>query len=204
MDHENMLCNQIEEHTLLFAKIKDFRNEIICSAKVIAAVLHKGNKVLICGNGGSAADSQHFAAELIGRFEKERESLPAIALTADASILTAVGNDYGFDAIFERQVKGLGQKGDVLIGVSTSGNSANVVRAVSQARAMGLHTIGLLGKDGGEIRPIVHIPVVVPHAVTARVQEVHRFILHCWVSMIESELFLKGDTRLEEERRLER
>ncbi|MCU0590337.1 MAG: SIS domain-containing protein [Desulfobacterales bacterium] len=189
MDYENMLYNQIEEHALLFSKIKDLRDEIIDSAKVIAAVLQKGNKVLICGNGGSAADSQHFAAELTGRFEKERESLPAIALAADASILTAIGNDFGFDAIFDKQVKGLGQKGDVLIGVSTSGNSANVVRAVSQARAIGLHTIGLLGRDGGEIRPIVHIPVVVPHVATARIQEMHRFILHCWANMIESELF---------------
>ena len=128
-----MLQEFIEEHMVLF-KLVDKIDNIEKSAKVLVKALQEGNKILICGNGGSAADSQHFAAELIGRFEKERESLPAIALTTDTSILTAVGNDYGYDFVFERQVKGLGRRGDVLVGISTSGNSSNVIRAVESAK----------------------------------------------------------------------
>ena len=187
-DLREVLKTFIGQHIDLFLRIKDIEH-ILKSAEVLVKSLQDSNKILICGNGGSASDSQHFAAELIGRFEKERESLPAIALTTDSSILTAVGNDYGFDAIFEKQVKGLGRKGDVLIGVSTSGNSPNVIRAINQAKTQGVNTIGLLGKDGGKIGQIVDIPVIVPHTVTARIQEVHLFILHYWASVIERELF---------------
>ena len=187
-DHRELLQIFIAEHIDLFIKIKKM-DSILDSSEILINSLQGANKILICGNGGSAADSQHFAAELIGRFEKERDSLPAIALTTDTSILTAVGNDYGFDAVFERQVKGLGRKGDVLIGISTSGNSPNVIRAINQAKAQGVQTIGLLGKDGGKIGQIVDIPVIVPHSVTARIQEVHLFILHYWASVIEKELF---------------
>jgi D-sedoheptulose 7-phosphate isomerase len=187
-DHRELLQIFIAEHIDLFIKIKKM-DSILDSSEILINSLKGANRILICGNGGSAADSQHFAAELIGRFEKERDSLPAIALTTDTSILTAVGNDYGFDSVFERQVKGLGRKGDVLIGISTSGNSPNVIRAINQAKAQGVYTIGLLGKDGGKIGQIVDIPVIVPHAVTARIQEVHLFILHYWASVIEKELF---------------
>lgn len=177
----------LDEHIEIFQKIRD--NLIIFdSAKHIKEALKK-NKILICGNGGSAADSQHFAAELIGRFEKDRDSLPAIALTTDTSILTAVGNDYGYDSIFAKQVNGLGKEGDVLIGISTSGNSENVIMAVEAAKEKKMTTIGLLGKDGGKLKDMVDFPVVVPHDVTARIQEVHIFILHFWAAVIERELF---------------
>jgi D-sedoheptulose 7-phosphate isomerase len=187
-DLRELLQIFVAEHIGLFFKIKEM-DRVLDSSEILVKSLKGGNKILICGNGGSAADSQHFAAELIGRFEKERDSLPAIALTTDTSVLTAIGNDYGFDAVFEKQVKGLGKKDDVLIGISTSGNSPNVIRAINQAKAQGLHTIGLLGKDGGQIGQLVDIAVIVPHAVTARIQEVHLFILHYWASVIERELF---------------
>jgi D-sedoheptulose 7-phosphate isomerase len=185
---KKMLQKFIEEHVVLFQLIEKIHN-IDKSAKVLMKTLREGNKILICGNGGSAADSQHFAAELIGRFEKERESLPAIALTTDTSILTAVGNDYGYDFVFEKQVKGLGRRGDVLVGISTSGNSPNVIRAVESAKKKEMLIIGMLGKDGGKLRDLVDVPIVVPHNVTARIQEVHIFILHFWAAVIERELF---------------
>jgi D-sedoheptulose 7-phosphate isomerase len=155
----------------------------------LVETLRSGKKILICGNGGSASDSQHFAAELIGRFEKERDSLPAIALTTDTSILTALGNDFGYDCIFDRQVYGLGKPGDVLVGISTSGNSVNVIRAVEAANAKRMCSIGLLGRGGGKIRDLVDLSIIVPHDVTARIQEVHEFILHYWAGVIENEVF---------------
>ena len=189
MDPVNFLNSHLEEHITLFTKLKGLQSDLLRSARTLVDALRIGNKVLICGNGGSAAEAQHFAAELIGRFEKERAPLPAIALTTDTSILSSVGNDYGFEAVFERQIRGLGRKGDVLIGISTSGNSPNVIRAVSQAKAQEIHTIGLLGKDGGKIATMVNTPVTIPHRVTARIQEVHLFVLHYWASLVEAELF---------------
>jgi D-sedoheptulose 7-phosphate isomerase len=185
---KKMLQKFIEEHIVLFNLVDKIEN-IEKSAKVLVKALLAGNRILICGNGGSAADSQHFAAELIGRFEKERESLPAIALTTDTSILTAVGNDYGYDFVFEKQVKGLGRRGDVLVGISTSGNSSNVIRAVESAKKKEMPSIGMLGKDGGKLKDLVDIPIIVPHNVTARIQEAHIFILHFWAAVIERELF---------------
>ncbi len=152
---------------------------------MLTATIESGNKILICGNGGSAADAQHFAAELVGRFETERTSYPAIALTTDSSALTAIGNDYGFDRVFSRQVEGLGRKGDMLIAISTSGNSPNIFEAVRKAASMGMQTIGLLGRDGGGIKSEVGCPVIVPHARTARIQEAHGFILHFWASCVD-------------------
>jgi D-sedoheptulose 7-phosphate isomerase len=189
MDLEDKLKADLTEHLSLFSRLGDLQAGIIAAAQALINSLRSGGKILVCGNGGSAADAQHFAAELIGRFEQERGSLPAIALTTDTSILTAVGNDYGFDSVFERQVKGLGRGGDVLIGISTSGNSPNVLRAVARARESGLTTIGLLGNDGGKIAPLVDIPVIVPHRVTARIQEAHIFILHYWAGAAERELY---------------
>jgi D-sedoheptulose 7-phosphate isomerase len=183
-----LLRGFIEEHISLFKLIEKIDN-IEKSAKGLVKALQKGNKILICGNGGSAADSQHFAAELIGRFEKERDSIPAIALNTDTSILTAVGNDYGYDIVFERQVKGFGRPGDALVGISTSGNSPNVIRAVESAKMKKMLSIGMLGKDGGKLKGLVDVPIVVPHNVTARIQEVHIFILHFWAAVIERELF---------------
>ncbi len=156
---------------------------------VIYNALKNGNKILICGNGGSAADSQHFAAEIVGRFKLERKGMPAIALTTDTSILTAIGNDYGFDRIFERQVEALGKEGDVLVGISTSGNSENVIKAVNKAREMGIYTIGLLGKSGGKLKDIVDLALIVPSNDTARIQECHLTIYHVICEEVEKRLF---------------
>ena len=154
----------------------------------ITECLERGNKILICGNGGSAADSQHFAAELVGRFKLERKGLPAIALTTDTSILTAIGNDYGFDQIFERQVEALGKEGDILVGISTSGNSENVIRAVKKAKEIGIHTIGLLGKSGGKLKDLVDLSLVVPSNNTPRIQECHVLIYHIVCEEVEKRL----------------
>lgn len=143
--------------------------------------LRSGGKVMACGNGGSAADAQHFAAELIGRFERERQELAAIALTTDTSILTAVGNDYSYDEIFSKQVRGLGKKGDILIGISTSGNSKNVVKAVEAAKKMGIKIIALTGNGGGKIASLLDkddIHLCAPSTRTARIQEAHLVLLH--------------------------
>jgi D-sedoheptulose 7-phosphate isomerase len=156
--------------------------------EIIYNALKNGNKILICGNGGSAADAQHFAAEIVGRFKLERKGFPAIALTTDTSILTAIGNDYGFDVIFERQVEALGKEGDVLVGISTSGNSENVIKAVNKAKEMGIHTIGLLGKGGGKLKDMVDLALVVPSNDTARIQECHLTIYHVICEEVEKKL----------------
>lgn len=143
--------------------------------------LRAGGKIMACGNGGSAADAQHFAAELIGRFERERQELAAIALTTDTSILTAVGNDYSYDEIFAKQVRGLGKKGDILIGISTSGNSKNVVRAIEAAKKMGIQIVALTGNGGGKIAGLLDandIHLCAPSTRTARIQETHLVLLH--------------------------
>ena len=143
--------------------------------------LRAGGKVMACGNGGSAADAQHFSAELIGRFERERQELAAIALTTDTSILTAVGNDYSYDEIFSKQVRGLGKKGDILIGISTSGNSKNVVKAIEAAKKMGIQIIALTGNGGGKIATLLgadDIHLCAPSTRTARIQETHLVLLH--------------------------
>jgi len=147
--------------------------------------LQQGGKLLMCGNGGSAADAQHLATECMVRLEAERAPLPAIALTTDTSLLTAAGNDHGFETIFARQVAGLGRPGDVLLAISTSGNSLNVVRAVEAAHRQGLHTLGLLGKDGGKLKEMVHIALVVPSSNTQRIQEVHITVGHILCGALE-------------------
>ena len=151
----------------------------------IIKTLKSDGKILIFGNGGSAADSQHIAAEFIGRFQKERRSLAAIALTTDSSALTALGNDYGFDVVFARQLEGLGRRGDVAIGISTSGNSKNVIEAVKTAKKLGIKTIGLLGNDGGALAGLVDIKIIVPSKVTARIQESHVCIFHSICELVE-------------------
>ena len=159
------------------------------AARSIIKSLRLGGKVLVFGNGGSAADSQHMAAELVGRFMKERRPLPAIALTVNTSILTAVGNDYGYDAIFARQVSALGKKGDVAIGISTSGNSLNVLNAVKEAKSMDISTISLTGRDGGRLDKISDISINVATKDTPRAQESHITIIHILCDLIEIELF---------------
>ena len=157
-------------------------------AKVASSTIKANKKIMLCGNGGSAADSQHIAAEFIGRFEKERKSMAAIALTTDTSALTAIGNDYGYEEVFSRQVEGLGQTGDLLIGISTSGNSKNVVKALKVAKKKGVRTVALVGdKPNGVIQTIADYVLVAPSANTARIQECHILMMHTICQLVESE-----------------
>ncbi len=152
------------------------------AVEALATTLGNGGKILACGNGGSAADAQHFAAELVGRFERERPELAAVALSTDSSILTAVGNDYGFEQVFARQVRALGQPGDVLLAISTSGSSPNVIEAVRAAQERDMLIVALTGKGGGKLGALlsdVDVHLCVPHERTARIQEVHLLMLHC-------------------------
>jgi D-sedoheptulose 7-phosphate isomerase len=178
----------LEQHLDCFARLKSLAADIERAGAVLADTIQSGRKILVCGNGGSAADAQHFAAELIGRFEQERNAWPAIALTTDTSILTAIGNDYGFDDIFARQIQGLGRQGDTLIGISTSGNSENVMRAVATAKQQQMKTIGLAGGDGGRLEAQADRSIVIEQPTTARVQEAHLFILHFWALLIEQHM----------------
>jgi D-sedoheptulose 7-phosphate isomerase len=155
----------------------------------LGRAIRAGGKILFCGNGGSAADSQHLAAELVGHLRRDRRALAAIALTTDTSILTAVGNDYAFKDIFARQVQAIGLPGDAFVGISTSGNSENVLVAAQAAQKLGITTIGLLGNNGGKIAPAVDHKVIVPSKDTQRIQECHILIGHIWMEMIEQELF---------------
>ena len=167
---------------------RDCGENIVDAAMLIARCLRGGGKLLLFGNGGSAADAQHLAAEFIGRFRIERQALAAIALTTDSSILTAVGNDYGFDQIFARQVQALGRPGDVAIGISTSGNSPNVTSAITQAAKQELKTIGLAGKDGGSLAKCVDISITVASTNVAMIQECHITIGHILCELVENEL----------------
>ena len=167
---------------------RDCGENIVDAAMLIARCLRGGGKLLLFGNGGSAADAQHLAAEFVGRFQMERHPLPAIALPTDSSILTAVGNDYGFDQIFARQVQALGRPGDVAIGISTSGNSPNVTSAITQAAKQELKTIGLAGKDGGSLAKCVDISITVASTNVAMIQECHITIGHILCELVENEL----------------
>lgn len=158
-------------------------------ATVCAAALKAGHKVMFCGNGGSAADSQHLAAELVGRYKMERKALNSVALTTDTSILTAIGNDYGYDDVFRRQVEGLGEAGDVLIGLSTSGNSRNVLRAFEQAKKQGITTVALTGASGGRMKDAADFALPVPASVTNHIQEMHITCGHLICELVEKELF---------------
>jgi D-sedoheptulose 7-phosphate isomerase len=151
---------------------------LLKAAERLQQTFASGQRVYACGNGGSAADAQHFAAELTGRYDRDRRGYPAIALTTDTSALTSIGNDYGYDAIFSRQLESLAVPGDLLIAISTSGNSANVIKAVEHARANGIYTIGLLGRDGGRLAERVDLPLTVSVQKTGRIQEAHILILH--------------------------
>lgn len=156
-------------------------------AAVCKKALKEGHVIYFAGNGGSAADSQHLAAELVGRFQKERRGLPSVALTTDTSILTAIGNDYGYDRIFSRQVEALVNKGDVVVGISTSGNSTNIVEALLKARELGALTVGMTGENGGQMASICDFCIQVPAKVTARIQEAHIMIGHIVCELIEEE-----------------
>ena len=161
------------------------------TAQTMIAGLDAGGKLLICGNGGSAADSQHFAAEMIGRLRYDRAPIAAIALSTDSSNLTAIGNDYSFDDVFWRQVEALGSPGDVLVGLSTSGNSMNVIKAVESAKKNNIKTIALLGRDGGALAELADASLIVPVQSSMRIQEVHITVIHTWCELIEDAIFPK-------------
>jgi len=178
-----------QECSANYDRLADQAELVVDIANEIIARLRRGGTVIFCGNGGSAADSQHLAAELQGRFMKERAPLAALALTANTSALTALSNDYGFDEVFERQVRGLAKRGDVLIGISTSGTSRNVIRALEAAKAMGVYTIGLTGLSGGLMANCCDAVVRVPSDHTARIQEMHIGVGHVICQIIEDALF---------------
>jgi D-sedoheptulose 7-phosphate isomerase len=169
--------------------LKNLVPQIEQTAKMMIDALKKGNKILFFGNGGSAADAQHLAAELIGRYRKDRKSLAAVALSTDSSIITSLANDYGFEVIFARQIEGLAKAGDVAFGISTSGNSRNVLEGLEKAKELGCKTIGLLGCDGGRIAEVVDLAVTIPCKNTPRIQESHITVGHVLCGLIEMEFF---------------
>jgi D-sedoheptulose 7-phosphate isomerase len=182
--------NNLHDHLDLFARLAALEPEVNRASEAIAIALENGCKVMFCGNGGSAADSQHLAAEFTGRFVADRRPLAGLALSTDSSALTCISNDYGYDHVFIRQVQALGVPGDCLVGISTSGNSANVLRAFEFARAARIVTIGLLGRGGGRMAALSDIAIIVPSAVTARIQEAHIMIGHVLCEMAETRLQL--------------
>ena len=180
----------------LEASQRILRTKVAAVATTLTECFRSGGKVLVCGNGGSAADAQHFAAEFVGRFKRaERPGLPAIALCADSATMTAWSNDVGFDDVFARQVDAFGTPGDVLVVLSTSGRSGNLVRALERARLQGLHSVAILGRGGGDARPLADIAVVVPAEDTQRIQEVQILILHLLCELVEEQMF--SERRLE-------
>lgn len=183
-----MVNNAIEKHIEIIRKVQElYISDIEKIGEVIKDALRKDKTIYFMGNGGSAADSQHLAAELVGRFKKERMGFPAVALTTDTSILTAIGNDYGYDKIFERQVQALVREGDVVFGITTSGNSENVVKAIELAKKKGAFTVGLLGRDGGILKNKCDISITVPHEESDRIQEAHIMIGHILCEIAEGE-----------------
>src|SRR5438874_9913301 len=194
---ESRLVQRVAAHFADSAKLKTeaasvLGEPIARAALALAQALKAGGKALACGNGGSAADAQHFAAELVNRFEAERPPLAALALTTDSSNLTAIANDYAWEQVFAKQLRALGRRGDVLLAISTSGNSANVIEALRAAHEIGVRVIALTGKGGGKMAPLLareDVHICVPHQNTARIQEVHLLVLHCLCDAIDYELF---------------
>jgi D-sedoheptulose 7-phosphate isomerase len=192
MDHVARVRSHFQDAIALKQRMSETLAPAIARAgEALAQALRRGNKVLACGNGGSAADCQHFAAELVGRFERERPGLPAIALTVDSSALTAIANDYSYDAVFAKQVEALGREGDFLVAISTSGNSRSVLEAMKAAKSRGMAVVALTGRDGGQMAASLaagdhHLNVA--HARTARIQEVHILALHCLCDTVDNVL----------------
>lgn len=189
MNDTTFLTN-LNEHMALFQQLNGLDACISQAIDACVQSLQKGGKLMLCGNGGSAADSQHLAAEFTGRFMKDRPPIAAVALSTDTSALTCIGNDYSFNEIFARQVQALGKAGDCLIAISTSGNSGNVLAAVVAAKSLGISTIGLLGRDGGKLKAQCDVSIVVPSQVTARIQEAHILIGHSLCGAVELKLGL--------------
>lgn len=187
---EDEILLQLQSHIKVIEDIGQQLPRVIASVvEIMVEAFTNGKKLLVMGNGGSAADAQHLAAEIVGRFKIERRGLPAIALTTDTSILTSIGNDYGFDLVFRRQVEALAVKGDVVMGISTSGHSPNVLNALQLATEMGCRTLALLGKDGGAIKECVETPIIVTGDDTPRIQEGHITIIHIICDLMEKRLF---------------
>ncbi len=187
-DWARIACLRFDETEQNFAALKQNVGPIVAAARVMEGCLRDGGKVMFCGNGGSAADAQHLAAELMGRFLADRAPMASIALTVDTSALTAIGNDYGFEEVFARQVRGLGRAGDVLVGISTSGNSINIAAAFEAAREIGIHTVALTGGGGGKIAAIADSLINVPSLSTPRIQEHHIAIGHTICELLEDAL----------------
>ena len=185
--------HNLQEHLVLFESLHLLNDAVQQAIDACVSALQSGGKIMLCGNGGSAADSQHLAAEFTGRFTLDRKPLAALALSTDTSALTCIANDYHFDEVFSRQVRALGRSGDCLLAISTSGNSANVCKAVEAARSLGVHCIGLLGRDGGKLKNLCDVSIVVPSAITARIQEAHILIGHSLCGAIEQD---RKSTRL--------
>jgi D-sedoheptulose 7-phosphate isomerase len=183
-------ASNLQEHQLLFQNLGALEGVINEASELIAKAFATGNKLMLCGNGGSAADSQHIAAEMTGRFIKDRKPLPAIALTTDTSVLTCIANDYSFEDVFARQIAALGRADDVLIAISTSGNSGNVIKAMHVAKELDIKLIALSGRDGGEMKAIADLSIIVPSRTTARIQEAHIFIGHVICGSVEMQLGL--------------
>jgi D-sedoheptulose 7-phosphate isomerase len=189
MNDTTFLTN-LTEHMALCQQLGTLDTSVSQAIQACVQSLQKGGKLMLCGNGGSAADSQHLAAEFTGRFIKDRPPIAAVALSTDTSALTCIGNDYSFNDIFARQVQALGKAGDCLIAISTSGNSGNVLAAVAAAKSLGISTIGLLGRDGGKLKAQCDVSIVVPSQVTARIQEAHILIGHSLCGAVELKLGL--------------
>jgi len=196
-EQDAALTARVAAHFAEAAKLEQAASQSLAApiaraVALMADALRAGGKILACGNGGSAADAQHFAAELVNRFEIERPPLAALALTTDSSTLTSIANDYSFQQVFAKQLRALGRRGDALLAISTSGNSANVIEAIGAARELGLRVVALTGNGGGKIAPLIgrdDVHVCVPHKSTARVQEVHLLVLHCLCDAIDFQLF---------------
>jgi D-sedoheptulose 7-phosphate isomerase len=180
-----IFSSALDAHCRVFENLAETRPYFEEAAALCRDATAAGHCIFFCGNGGSAADAQHAAAELTVRFKRQRKGIPAIALNTDSSALTAIGNDYGFEAIFARQVEALGEAGDALIAISTSGNSENVLNAARQARSQAIKVVALTGKSGGQLAGLADVAIKVPHEATERVQEAHGFLLHCLCASIE-------------------
>jgi D-sedoheptulose 7-phosphate isomerase len=188
INFSSIFSRAIDDSVRMLQSLKGLEPQVAKAADLVAQCLRAGNKLLLCGNGGSAADAAHFATELVVRFTKDRRAYPAICLASDGGLLTAAGNDYGFDEIFARQVAAFGVPGDVLICLTTSGNSQNVKRALEEAKARDLKTICFLGRDGGSTIGVADVDLLVQSDSTARIQEAHQLLLHVLCEIVESEL----------------
>lgn len=190
MKAKNLYKQNLQEHLAVVNASKDLDTVIYQSILLLTKSIRKGGKIIFCGNGGSAADSQHLASEFTGRFIKDREPIASISLTTDTSALTCISNDYSYEQVFARQLKAIGKEGDVFVGISTSGNSNNIIEAIKTAKEIGITTISLLGNDGGAMKDLGDLSIIIPNNVTARIQEMHILVGHTLCGGVEQELGL--------------